>query len=366
MLKNLLKIFNKKSIIKIFIIFIVGFIIRITVNYAYNINVFIDYTNMISIFYYYFMALFAVVINEINSQFSISSFFGYVFSVVKKLSFINLDDLKLSFLRKIINKFIYGSNKMCLGHFDSTPSYPLSGNIVTSKDGIKEIKEIKVVSSLFMESELNNNNNSGVSPTSDCLDISIYGNSSSVGDRIDNSSISFRLSGDSDIIRMERKEKPIINNNLKPIFIPDSLNVPYITNHFMDVSSSGNNTPQDLLTPRTSLNIYDGDVLGSSQTITSLNTSNIYDTGSFYRTNLISDYTNDTNHALLGPTDPNIPYIDYRLDGIRREADIQLFQTRSIRDVDLDYRRDRIISNVNEEIFLYESKKGLFNKVKLG
>jgi hypothetical protein len=388
MLKNLFKIFNKKFIIKIFIIFIVGFIIRITVNHAYNINVFIDYTNMISIFYYYFMALFAVVINEINSQFPISSFFGYVFSVVKKLSFINLGDFKLSFLRKIINKFIYGSNKMCLGHFDSTPSYPLSGNIVTSKDGIKEIKEIKVVSSLFMESELNNNNNSGVSPTSDCLDISIYGNSSSVEDRIDNSSISFRLSGDSDIIRMERKEKPIINNNLKPIFIPYSysLNVPYITNHFMDVSSSGNNTPQNLLTPRTSLNIYDGDVLGSSQTITSLNTSNIYDTdvlgssqtitslntsniydtGNFYRTSLISDYTNETNHALLGPTDPNIPYIDYRLDGIRREADIQLFQTRSTRDVDLDYRRDRIISNVNEEIFLYESKKGLFNKVKLG
>jgi hypothetical protein len=93
------KIFNKKSIIKIFIIFIVGFVIIIIVNYAYNINVFINYTNMISIFYHYFMALFVVVINQIITQFQFpfSSFFSYVFSVVKKLSFVNLDDLKLSF-----------------------------------------------------------------------------------------------------------------------------------------------------------------------------------------------------------------------------------------------------------------------------
>ena len=67
-MKEFFKIFNKKSIIKIFIIFIVGFVIRIIVNYAYNINVFIDYTNIISIIYYYFIALFVVVINEITTQ----------------------------------------------------------------------------------------------------------------------------------------------------------------------------------------------------------------------------------------------------------------------------------------------------------
>jgi hypothetical protein len=336
-MKRFYLFFNRVNLTKIFIIFSFGFMSRFFVNYFSDVNVFVDYTNFISLAYYIFMSIFVVLVHELVSFFNLS----------------------------ISPNF---SNKIILGYFDSTPSCPLSGNIVTSKDGIKDIKEIKVVSSLFMESELNNNNNnnSGVSSNSDCLDISIYGNSSSVGNGIDNSSISFRLSGDSDIIRMERKEKPIINNNLKPIFIPDSLNVPYITNHFMDVSSSGNNTPQDLLTPRTSLNIYDGDVLGSSQTITSLNTSNIYDTGNFYRTSLISDYTNETNHALLGPTDPNIPYIDYRLDGIRRNDDIQLFQYRSIGDIDLDYRRERIMGNVDEEIFLYESKKGLFNKVKLG
>lgn len=128
-MKELKKIFNKKSIIKIFIIFIVGFIIRIIVNYFYNINVFIDYTNIISIIYYYFMALFVVVINEITTQFQFpfSSFFSYVFSVIKKFPFVNLDDLKLSFLRKTINKFIYGSNKMCLG-----PDNPVKGNCVKS------------------------------------------------------------------------------------------------------------------------------------------------------------------------------------------------------------------------------------------
>jgi hypothetical protein len=129
MLKNFFKIFNKKSIIKIFIIIIVGFIIRITVNYAYNINVFIDYTNIISIIYYYFMALFVVTINEVISQFQfpLSSFFSNVFSVIKKFPFVNLDDLKLSFLRKTINKFIYGSNKICLG-----PDNPVKDNYLKS------------------------------------------------------------------------------------------------------------------------------------------------------------------------------------------------------------------------------------------
>ena len=53
MLKKYLKLFNKKSIINIFIIFIVGFVIRIIINYVYNIKVFIDYTNIVSIVYYY-------------------------------------------------------------------------------------------------------------------------------------------------------------------------------------------------------------------------------------------------------------------------------------------------------------------------
>jgi hypothetical protein len=328
---------------------------RFFVNYFTDINVFVDYTNFISLAYYIFMSIFVVLVHELVSFFNLSIFPNF-------------------------------DNKIILGHFDSIPSSSESTNIVTSKGGVKEIK---VVSSLFMESELNNN--SGVvSPNSDSLDVSIYGNSSSVEDYVDNSSISFKLSGDSDVIRMERKEKPIINNSLKPIFMPysASLNVPYITNPFMNVESSGNNTPQDLLTPRTSLNIYDDDILSSSR-ITSLNT-NIYSTnqatlGSSYRTSLNSDYTNDTNHAVLGLIDPNIPYIDYRLDGIRREDDIQLFQTRSFRDIDLDSRRDRIMANVDEQIYLYDimnhhispslgyginevsvSKKGLFNKVKLG
>ena len=121
MLKKFLKFFTKKSIIKIFIIFIVGFVIRIIVNYVYNINVFIDYINIVSIVYYYFMASFVVVINEIITQFPHSSLFNY------------------------------GSNKICLGsdiYFKPVKNNCIKSNIDTpihlfhNGDGSKANKNV--------------------------------------------------------------------------------------------------------------------------------------------------------------------------------------------------------------------------------
>ena len=66
------KIFNKSNLNKILIIFIVGFTSRIFINYMYNVNVFIDYLNKISVIYYVLMSMFTVLIHEIITHFNIN------------------------------------------------------------------------------------------------------------------------------------------------------------------------------------------------------------------------------------------------------------------------------------------------------
>jgi hypothetical protein len=66
------KIFNKPNLNKILIIFIVGFTSRIFINYIYNVNVFIDYFNKISIIYYVLMSMFTVLIHEVTTHFNIN------------------------------------------------------------------------------------------------------------------------------------------------------------------------------------------------------------------------------------------------------------------------------------------------------
>ena len=59
------RIFNKPNLNKILIVFVIGLISRIFINYIYNINVFIDYFNKVSIIYYILMFMFIVLIHEI-------------------------------------------------------------------------------------------------------------------------------------------------------------------------------------------------------------------------------------------------------------------------------------------------------------
>jgi hypothetical protein len=284
MLKNFFKIFNKKSIIKIFIIIIVGFIIRITVNYAYNINVFIDYTNMISIFYYYFMALFAVVINEINYQFPISSFFGYVFSVVKKFPYINLGDLKLSFLRKIINKFIYGSNKMCLGSDN-----PVKGNCVKSN--------IDTPINLFHNGTSSKANKNFNIPKS-----------------YDDTSFYVRSKGFTQNPQFHKDG--FSNKSIK--------NDGYLNNSVSKTNKNLSNHQRPVI-------------------------NNLTTNKEFYSSSLESNYTNDTNHATVSYTDINKSHLDVNLNGYRKDADLRLFEPRQISDVDINYRRGKIIQNVHQK-----------------
>lgn len=55
---------NFKLLKKVIIIFFVGLAFRFFINYIYDINVFKDYTSVISLLYYGFMSSFAVFINE--------------------------------------------------------------------------------------------------------------------------------------------------------------------------------------------------------------------------------------------------------------------------------------------------------------
>jgi hypothetical protein len=63
--KYIFSIFTGINIKKVLFIFIVGFITRVIVNYCYDINVFRDFTNIISIIYYIFNALFIAFVDDI-------------------------------------------------------------------------------------------------------------------------------------------------------------------------------------------------------------------------------------------------------------------------------------------------------------
>jgi hypothetical protein len=67
-------VFNRLNFIKVLVIFMVGFVTRVLINYVYDINVFVDYLNSISLGYYGFMAIFVVLVNELFSYIDLKTF----------------------------------------------------------------------------------------------------------------------------------------------------------------------------------------------------------------------------------------------------------------------------------------------------
>jgi hypothetical protein len=59
------KVLINSTVRKVLIIFVVGFISRVLVNYFYDINVFKDYTNSISLMYYGIMAFFVGFVGDL-------------------------------------------------------------------------------------------------------------------------------------------------------------------------------------------------------------------------------------------------------------------------------------------------------------
>jgi hypothetical protein len=78
------KIFTKANLNKIIIIFIVGFISRVFIVNIYNVNVYFEYLNIISILYYSCMSFFIVIVHELVNYYEfniIPSYFLELFSI---------------------------------------------------------------------------------------------------------------------------------------------------------------------------------------------------------------------------------------------------------------------------------------------
>ena|ERR1700742_4997172 len=104
-------IFNSVVFRRVFIIFIVGFVSRFFVNFVFDVNVFKEFTTIISLVYYGFMALFS--------------------EYVCKLPSISLEVFKISSIKKAISMIV--SNKGYEGKIT------LSGTDLSSKQGDNKI-----------------------------------------------------------------------------------------------------------------------------------------------------------------------------------------------------------------------------------
>lgn len=125
---RILLFINRVTISKVIIIFTLGFVSRVLINNIYNVNVFVEYYHIISLFYYTVLSLVIVLVSDLIAYFEFSIipsfvydifvYFGYLvvkcFTFVKVLfsyiTKINLDSLKISSIRKALRCFINGSN----------------------------------------------------------------------------------------------------------------------------------------------------------------------------------------------------------------------------------------------------------------
>jgi len=84
------RIFNRSNLNKAIIIFVIGFITRIIVNYIYGVNVFSEYLNKISFIYYISFSFIIVIIHEFVAYFNINVIPSFIIDsygfIVKGLS----------------------------------------------------------------------------------------------------------------------------------------------------------------------------------------------------------------------------------------------------------------------------------------
>src|SRR5207253_8266044 len=65
------RIITNKKFQKIVLIFVVGFTSRLGVNYFLDVNVFVDFLNVVSLVYYGFMSVFVVFIEEVFCHYDV-------------------------------------------------------------------------------------------------------------------------------------------------------------------------------------------------------------------------------------------------------------------------------------------------------
>lgn len=96
------RIFNRGNITKVFIIFIVGFISRFLVNQFFGVNVFLDFTNNISLLYYLVMSCFVVFVHELVAYFEFSVIPSSLITWFNNIPKVSLNALKLSSIRNTV------------------------------------------------------------------------------------------------------------------------------------------------------------------------------------------------------------------------------------------------------------------------
>src|SRR5579871_1486723 len=147
------RIFTKKNISKIIIIFLVGLIIRIIISYCYNVNVFFEFFHKISLIYYSFMAIFIVVLNETFALFNFNIIPQFVLeylisfqNIIKCINQLNSKILNLKSsdfniksvvftIKNLVNYYQNDSNKLTIGSMKSNKmDKPFKLSYVLNKD----------------------------------------------------------------------------------------------------------------------------------------------------------------------------------------------------------------------------------------
>jgi hypothetical protein len=122
----LAKVFNKLNFTKVIVIFSVGFISRCLVNYLFGLNVFLDYTNIISCLYYVGFSIFIVLVHDLVEH------FGFNIVPYFVLDFIVFISNKITFLYNNVNNLNFKSIKLLISYIKyslnfTTNPMPLNG-----------------------------------------------------------------------------------------------------------------------------------------------------------------------------------------------------------------------------------------------
>jgi len=143
------RIFTTKNLNKVLIIFILGFSFRVFIGYIYNINVFIEYLNPISILYYTLMSSLDIIVHEIVRYFD----FNFIPSFVFEKTHMMFNKFRIVFHLFIKLVYGYNSNKLELTNFDA--------DINNIKDKTKSKSLIYSKNKSDKAEQLNRNENSG-------------------------------------------------------------------------------------------------------------------------------------------------------------------------------------------------------------
>jgi hypothetical protein len=180
------KIFTKPNLNKVIIIFIVGFISRFFVGNIYKVNVYLEYLNVISVFYYLCMSIFIVILHELidyfgfniipSCLFELSSFFVNIYkNIISSASFVSktissankhifsikLSDLKISSIREYFKLYL-NKEKLTMGVDPSNKkNIEIIDNKVNNNVLQKNTHTLKSSRgrSIKVENSSNNNNN---------------------------------------------------------------------------------------------------------------------------------------------------------------------------------------------------------------